>query len=281
MMNTSQYHHNCSSSHSRAFLKIFSLLVTGFCLMFVTTLLALAEEPAQAPPKEEAKGGMLTEDDVKQANNPLANLSAMNIQNYYIPKLYDLPDKSANTAWIRGALSTWRILWRASLPLSTVPGVEESVSGLGDFNIFGAFLFTNQIGIGPLVWRPQRLMTPWEAGNGRVELQPSILTPIRRSFSLVACSPGRPPLPETRTGLTPICWHSNILPIGNWEMDSTCAVRRSRPSIWRRRATTFLWGLGSARCSKPGISCIICLLSRNILSCMMGSDSRNCKFLAA
>ena len=121
--------------------------------MLLTTLPALAEEPAKEPAKAAAKGG-LSEEELKQANNPLANASAFNIQNYYVPKLYDLPDKSSNTAWARVALSTWRILWRASLPLSTVPGVEESVSGLGDFNVFGAFLFTDQIGVGPLVAAP-------------------------------------------------------------------------------------------------------------------------------
>jgi hypothetical protein len=121
--------------------------------MLLTTLPALAEEPAKEPAKTAAKGG-LSEAELKAANNPLENASAINFQNYYVPKLYDLPDKSSNTAWVRGALSTWRILWRASLPLSTVPGVDESVSGLGDFNIFGAFLFSDKIGVGPLVAAP-------------------------------------------------------------------------------------------------------------------------------
>lgn len=127
--------------------------MVGLCLMLLTTLPAPAEESAEKPAEPSAQGG-LSEDDVKQANNPLANLSAFNIQNYYIPKLYDLPDKSSNTAWVRGALSTGRILWRASLPMSTVPGGEESISGLGDANVFGAYLFTDSIGVGPLLAMP-------------------------------------------------------------------------------------------------------------------------------
>jgi hypothetical protein len=148
MMNTLGYRHNSSFSYSRGFLNIFCLLVTAICLVVVSSLPVQAEEPAKA-----AKSGPSTEE-LKQANNPLANMSALNIQNYYVPKLSDLPDKTSNTTWARLVFPTWRILWRASLPLSTVPGLDESVSGLGDLNAFAAFLVTNSFGVGPLIAAP-------------------------------------------------------------------------------------------------------------------------------
>lgn len=95
-----------------------------------------------------------------QANNPLANMTAFNIQNYYIPSLYGLPDYSMNTAWLRFVTPTSRILWRASLPISTVPRDEGNpVSGLGDFNVFATYLLSDpsagaQFGIGPLLVVP-------------------------------------------------------------------------------------------------------------------------------
>jgi hypothetical protein len=40
--------------------------------------------------------------DAAQANNPLANFTAVNLQNYYIGELTD-PDKDANQFWLRYA----------------------------------------------------------------------------------------------------------------------------------------------------------------------------------
>jgi hypothetical protein len=69
------------------------------------------------------------------ANNPLANMIAFNIQNYYFAELYGT-DESSNTAWLRYAQPFGKWLMRASLPISTVPvgGGQDPVSGLGDFN---------------------------------------------------------------------------------------------------------------------------------------------------
>ena len=59
-----------------------------------------------------------------QANNPLANMTAFNIQDYYIGELTE-SDDSANQAWLRFAKpfsvgdSNW--IMRASLPINTFP----------------------------------------------------------------------------------------------------------------------------------------------------------------
>lgn len=119
---------------------------------------------------------------LKQANNPLANMKAVNFQNYYIPEVSGT-DGTANTFWVRYAqpISTsfgdW--LFRASVPLSTVPtGTQMSESGLGDSNAFATYLFDTgdpavSVGVGPILGLPtatdEALGTDqWSAGLAAV-----------------------------------------------------------------------------------------------------------------
>tara|TARA_R110002049_G_scaffold308057_1_gene510749 strand:+ start:1317 stop:2099 length:783 start_codon:yes stop_codon:yes gene_type:complete len=99
-----------------------------------------------------------------QANNPLANMTAFNVQNYYIGDLTE-SDKSANQAFLRFAkpVSVADTKWivRASLPINTFPTAPDGdkETGSGDFNIFGAYLFDTgnpavSFGIGPQVTAP-------------------------------------------------------------------------------------------------------------------------------
>ncbi len=86
---------------------------------------------------QEAAGAGDAADDAANANNPLAGITAFNIQNYYIPSLSELDDQNANNFWLRYAQpfgKSW--LFRASLPVSRVPtGDGETTSGLGDLNL--------------------------------------------------------------------------------------------------------------------------------------------------
>ena len=87
------------------------------------------------------------------ANNPLADIKTFSVQNYQFSRLYGV-DETANTLWLRGAIPTGRVLWRGSLPFQTVPiGTDRYESGLGDFNMFGAYLLKQDpklnIGVGP------------------------------------------------------------------------------------------------------------------------------------
>ena len=115
------------------------------------------------------------------ANNPLANMTSYQLQNYYAPDLFGLPDESSNTAWLRFVKPFGKWLLRASLPLSTVPNTTtttDSVSGLGDFSGFVAYLFTDpsapqQYGVGPLVAAPTATddalgVDAWQAGAAGV-----------------------------------------------------------------------------------------------------------------
>ncbi len=106
-------------------------LLAGVVLFLGTATTVPAQEEQSA--EEQARA---------QANNPLAGAYALNFQNFYSPSLYGVPDRSANTFWIRTAIPVGRTLTRASLPLATRPSsATESQSGLGDFNIFTAYLF--------------------------------------------------------------------------------------------------------------------------------------------
>jgi len=119
-----------------------------------------------------------------------------------------------NTFWIRGAVPIGRTLTRASLPLATRPtGGPDSQSGIGDFNIFTAYLFianpTTSVGVGPLVVAPTASddvlgQGKWQLGAAAVAFKATptvqyggLLTwqasiagdPDRESTSLMAAQP--------------------------------------------------------------------------------------------
>ncbi len=99
------------------------------------------------------------------ANNPLANVTAFNIQNYYVDRFTGLPDDvDGNQFVLRFAKpltigdSNW--LMRASLPYNSFPldAGFGAVSGIGDFDIFMAYQFDTKpgvsFGVGPQVVAP-------------------------------------------------------------------------------------------------------------------------------
>lgn len=99
-----------------------------------------------------------------QANNPLANMTAFSLQDYYIGELTG-SEESANQFWMRFAkpLSISKTSWllRASLPVNSYPvsldGDKET--GLGDLNVFAAYLIdvgdpAISFGIGPQITAP-------------------------------------------------------------------------------------------------------------------------------
>ncbi len=122
-------------------------LLVGIFLAFAATHAATAEDMAAA-----------------QANNPLANMTAFNLQNYYIGELTD-SNESANQFWLRYAkpfsISDTDWLLRASLPINTYPtppdGSKET--GVGDLNLFTAYLLDMgnpavSFGVGPQLTVP-------------------------------------------------------------------------------------------------------------------------------
>ena len=118
-----------------------------------------------------------------QANNPLANMSAFNVQNYYVGKVTG-SDETANQLWLRYAkpmsISDSKWLMRASLPINSYPtppnGNQET--GVGDFNIFAAYLIdvgnpAISFGVGPQLTVPSASKDEvgsekWSAGFANV-----------------------------------------------------------------------------------------------------------------
>lgn len=128
-----------------------------------------AQDGESADPESAGQG-----DVVNQANNPLADLIAVQLHNYYMPKLYGVPDESANTFWLRMLTPYKRLIPRLSLPVKTSPSiVPDSKTGLGDLDVFVSILVTKpekplQFGIGPLYVAPTA--TDPALGSGKHQL---------------------------------------------------------------------------------------------------------------
>lgn len=139
---------------------------------FTLVLIMLISLVAFSQDKENSK-----EDLLKKANNPLADMTAFNIHNYYAPKLTDAPNEAyLNTSWLRYArpFASGKLLLRVSLPISTVGipdglGSVRSLNGLGDANAFLSYNFVSKpnktVGVGPLVVAPTASEN--ELGSGK------------------------------------------------------------------------------------------------------------------
>jgi hypothetical protein len=107
---------------------------------------------------QDSKGG-----GAGQANNPLAKMTAFNMQDYYIGELTE-SDEDANQFWLRYAkpfsLGKTNWLLRASLPVNTFPTAPSgSTTGVGDLNLFAAYLIDTgnpavSFGVGPQITAP-------------------------------------------------------------------------------------------------------------------------------
>lgn len=108
-----------------------------------------------------------------QANNPLANFTAFNFQNYYVPELSGDIDATANSLVLRYAKPVGNWLLRASLPFNRTPtGVNTTESGLGDLDVFMAYLFdtgnpARSFGVGPQIVLPTA--TKDATGSGKYQ----------------------------------------------------------------------------------------------------------------
>ncbi|EAX5650148.1 hypothetical protein BBY84_08630 [Salmonella enterica] len=102
--------------------------------------------------------------DAAQANNPLANMTAFNMQNYYIGDVSGT-DSDANQFWFRYAqpfsLGESKWLLRGSLPINTFPTGANGghKTGTGDLNLFASWLIDTgnpavSFGFGPQITAP-------------------------------------------------------------------------------------------------------------------------------
>jgi hypothetical protein len=134
---------------------------------------AFAQKPAQE----------MSAAEMQKANDPLADLNAFNLQDSYAPSLLGVPDGTINTFYLRGVLVKGRQLIRATAPFTTISGVYgESVSGLGDINIFDSIVLTGadartKLALGPLLvldtaQRDELGAGKWQAGAAFVAMHP-------------------------------------------------------------------------------------------------------------
>jgi hypothetical protein len=108
---------------------------------------------------------------IAQANNPLANLKAFNVQNYYYSDISGF-NTTGDIFWLRYAQPIDNFLIRASLPIQTFPVTANGArqTGTGDFNIFATYLLNTKnpqvsFGIGSLLVAPTA--SPSSLGAGK------------------------------------------------------------------------------------------------------------------
>ena len=130
-------------------------------------------------------------EDMAQANNPLANMVAVSLHDYYIGE-FTGSDDDGNQFWLRYAQpfaigeSSW--VFRASLPVNSYPfGANGSTeTGLGDLNALAAYLFDTgkpsvSFGLGPVINLPTATedslgSEKWSAGLANVYFDASSKT---------------------------------------------------------------------------------------------------------
>ena len=133
-----------------------AFLILSACAM------AVAAEAEETP--------ALTKKEIAESNNPLSNLNAFDFQNYYVPSIYGLPDKTANTMNLRGIQVSGRHIIRGTMPVVSQPnaaGVDRS--GLGDFSVFDAIKLTPdgaplEFAVGPLLVESAAVVEPLSGG---------------------------------------------------------------------------------------------------------------------
>lgn len=137
--------------------------VKSLLLLLASALLSYAESAAtESAPA--AAGNAAAGNAAAQANNPLANMKALNFQNYYIGELTE-SSEDANQFLVRYAQPVrfleYDWLVRATLPVNTYPIKSDGGhdTGIGDFNIFAAALIETDdpavsFGFGPQLTLP-------------------------------------------------------------------------------------------------------------------------------
>ena len=157
--------------------KTLSALATG------VLVLTLHQFPAEAQEQNAGADGV-DASTMAKANNPLADMNAVNFHNYHRTSLYGVPNVTDNELDLRGIMVTGRHIIRATLPVKTVPtGLSSTVSGLGDLNVFDAIVVTSpeaptMLGVGPLLVMPtatdDALGAPrtWQAGLAAIVVKP-------------------------------------------------------------------------------------------------------------
>jgi hypothetical protein len=188
-------------------------LLMRISALVVTFPLAVCAQQQASPPQPASTAE--TAAAVAKANNPLASMNAINLQDYYDPSLYSIPNAVGNTMMLRGAIVAGRQIIRGTLPVSTLPsgygiydlqpapspfGIHvgqtgpldappapvvsiEYASGLGDFNIFDMIKLNSdsartEYALGPLFVAPTATDRALGAGKWQAGLSGVVIHPL-------------------------------------------------------------------------------------------------------
>ena len=162
---------------SRCVEKVTRLLV----VMAILSLGSVATAQETPPPATTAGGVSAAE--LAKANNPLADMNALNLQDSWVPTISGAPGDHANTMNVRPVVVAGRQIIRATIPLATQPTSGGAyASGLGDINVFDAIMLTSEgagtdVAVGPLLVLPTATSDAlgqgkWQAGGAAVAIHP-------------------------------------------------------------------------------------------------------------
>ena len=76
------------------------LLGCNLIMLFIPSLVAQGQNPPEAL-KLPAPAGRVSAEQLSKANNRLADMNALNFQNYYLPSLYGVPDAVTDGLFLR------------------------------------------------------------------------------------------------------------------------------------------------------------------------------------
>jgi hypothetical protein len=153
----------------------------------------LGASALQAQDQAPTPGGGVTAEQLAKANNPLADLNSVSLQNFYDPTLYGVSNVNANTLDLRGVIVSGRQIIRLTVPIVADPTGRESIdvpgagslpvsipigpvqyrSGLGDSSIFDSIRLTSDtaktaLAVGPMLVAPTA--TNSALGDGKWQL---------------------------------------------------------------------------------------------------------------
>ncbi|MGC3947791.1 MAG: hypothetical protein QM762_25345 [Chryseolinea sp.] len=140
-------------------------------ILLLASFRGMAQETQPAAPGHPPQ---LDEETLKKANDPMADVKALNFQNYIVSSMTGT-DMQQNQLLVRYAQPIGKVLIRATMPLVTIYQPEQAAKfGLGDLNVFGIYSFPsspgNKVGIGPSITMPTGTSNMTGTGKWQVGL---------------------------------------------------------------------------------------------------------------
>lgn len=109
---------------------------------------------------------------LKDANNPMASTTAINVQDFIVSSIYGAPNTTLNQFLLRVGQPFGKILVRATMPfILSSYRASPPLTGLGDYNMFVLYTLnkgSNEYGFGPNITAPTGThglgQGKWQAG---------------------------------------------------------------------------------------------------------------------